>query len=185
MDDAQIIILYWARDMRAIDESQRKYGPFCTRLSENILSNHEDAEECVNDTWQRTWDTIPPQKPDSLRAYLARIVRNLSLDRWRAKRAQKRGEGLEQLLYELEDCVPASPSAEEAAENREITRCIDLWLSGLDRKDRTVFVRRYWYGQQVKELARHENCTPQRMAQRLYRLRQGLRKALEEEGIAV
>lgn len=185
MEDGQIVALYWARDVRAVDESQRKYGVFCTRLSENILSSREDAEECVSDTWLRAWNTIPPQKPESLRAYLGRIVRNLSLDRWRAGRAQKRGAGMEELLGELEECVPASPSAEEAAENREITRCIDQWLAGLDREDRTAFVRRYWYGQQVKELARQTGCTPQKLAQRLYRLRQGLRRALEQEGIVV
>ena len=128
---------------------------------------------------------MPPQRPNSLRAYLSRICRNLSLDRWRARRAQKRGEGLELLLSELEDCVPAAPSAEEAAESREITRCIDAWLVTLGQEERTLFLRRYWYGQSVKELARQTGCAPQKMTQKLYRLRQSLRRALEEEGIAV
>ena len=185
MDDQAIIALYWSRDQRALGESQQKYGPFCLRLSENILACREDAEECVNDTWQRAWDTMPPQRPGSLRAYLSRICRNLSLDRWRRRKAQKRGEGLEVLLEELEDCVPASPSAEEAAENREITRCVGVWLASLEREDRTVFLRRYWYGQQVKEIARQAGCTPQKMAQRLYRLRLSLREALEQEGIVI
>lgn len=185
MDDEQIIALYWARDQKALGESQRKYGPLCLRLSENILSSREDAEECVSDTWLRAWDTMPPQRPNSLRAYLSRICRNLSLDRWRARRAQKRGEGLELLLSELEDCVPAAPSAEEAAESREITRCIDAWLVTLGQEERTLFLRRYWYGQSVKELARQTGCAPQKMTQKLYRLRQSLRRALEEEGIAV
>ena len=185
MDDQAIIALYWSRNQQALDESQRKYGPHCLRLSENILASREDAEECVSDTWLRAWDTMPPQRPDSLRAYLSRICRNLSLDRWRARKAQKRGEGLEVLLEELEDCVPSSPSAEAAAESREITQCIDTWLSILELNDRTVFLRRYWYGQQVRELAKQEGCTPQKMAQRLYRLRQSLRKALEQEGIVI
>ena len=185
MEDEKIIALYWSRDQRALGESQRKYGPFCLRLSENILASREDAEECVSDTWLRAWDTMPPQRPGSLRAYLSRICRNLSLDRWRAKRAQKRGEGLEVLLEELEDCVPASPSAEAAAESREITRCIDQWLGTLEKEDRTAFLRRYWYGQLVKELAKQAGCAPQKMAQRLYRLRQSLRRALEEEGITI
>ncbi len=160
MEDGRIVELYWARDPRAVDESQRKYGLFCTRLSENILSTREDAEECVNDTWLRAWDTMPPQKPESLRAYLARIVRNLSLDRWRAKRAQKRGKGMDILLNELEDCVSASPSAEEESESREITRCIGRWLKGLEKEDRVLFLQRYWYGQQVKELARGAAARP-------------------------
>ncbi len=185
MDDQAIIALYWSRDQRALGESQQKYGPLCLRLSENILASREDAEECVSDTWLRAWDTMPPQRPDSLRAYLSRVCRNLSLDRWRARRAKKRGEGLEVLLEELEDCVPTSPSAEAAAESREITRCIDRWLETLEPEDRTAFLRRYWYGQQVKELARQAGRAPQKMAQRLYRLRQSLRRALEQEGIVV
>ena len=185
MDAQAIIALYWSRDQQALGESQRKYGPLCLRLSENILASREDAEECVSDTWLRAWDTMPPQRPDSLRAYLSRICRNLSLDRWRARRAQKRGEGMEVLLEELEDCVPAVPSAEAAAESREITRCIDRWLETLEPEDRTAFLRRYWYGQQVKELAKQEGRPPQKMTQRLYRLRQSLRQALEDEGIAI
>lgn len=185
MDDQAIIGLYWSRDQRALELSQRKYGPLCLRLSENILASREDAEECVSDTWLRAWDTMPPQRPESLRAYLARICRNLSLDRWRARRAKKRGEGLEVLLEELEDCIPASPSAEEVSEGREITRCIDRWLSELAQEDRTAFLRRYWYGQAVKDLARQDGCAPQKMTQRLYRLRQSLRKALEKEGITL
>ena len=185
MDDQTIIGLYWSRDQRALGESQQKYGPLCLRLSENILASREDAEECVSDTWLRAWDTMPPQRPDSLRAYLSRICRNLSLDRWRRRKAKKRGEGLEVLLEELEDCVPAVPSAEEAAEGREITRCIDTWLAGLEREDRTVFLCRYWYGQQVQEIARRAGCGPKKMAQRLYRLRQSLRGALEQEGIVI
>ena len=185
MEDGQIVELYWARNPQALDESQRKYGPLCFRLSENILASREDAEECVSDTWLRAWETMPPQRPNSLRAYLARIVRNLSLDRWRASRAQKRGEGMEILLGELEDCVPAAPSAEETAESREITRCIDRWLAMLGKEDRMIFVLRYWYGQQVRELAKQLGCAPQKVTQRLYRLRQGLRRALEQEGITI
>ena len=183
MDDQAIISLYWSRDQGAVTESQRKYGSLCLRLSENILASREDAEECVSDTWLRAWDTMPPQRPGSLRAYLSRICRNLSLDRWRARRARKRGEGLEVLLSELEDCVPASPSAEAAAESHEITRCIDTWLAGLEQTDRTVFLRRYWFGASVKELAAQEGCAAQKMTQRLYRLRQSLRNALEKEEI--
>lgn len=184
MEDRTIVALYWSRDQRALGESQKKYGPLCFRLSENILASREDAEECVSDTWLRAWDTMPPQRPESLRAYLARICRNLSLDRWRARRARKRGAGLEVLLEELEDCA-AAPSAEEVSESREIVRCIDRWLAGLPEDDRTAFLRRYWFGLSVKELARQEACAPQQMTQRLYRLRQGLRRTLEEEGIVL
>lgn len=184
MEDYAIIDLYWARDQRAISASDEKYGAQCRSLSCNLLSSWEDAEECVNDTWHRAWDTMPPQRPNSLRAYLAKIVRNLSIDRWRAKTARKRGEGLEALSAELEDCVPA-PSAEEETEARFVTACIDRWLDGLKREDRTIFVRRYWYGQRVDELARQFGCSSNRMAQRLFRLRASLRNTLEQEGIVV
>ena len=183
MEDTAIIGLYWARDERAIVASDDKYGTLCRRLSQNILNSREDAEECVNDTWQRAWDTMPPQRPGSLRAYLAKITRNLSIDRWRAQRTAKRDGGLGLLLVELEDCLPASPSAEELTEEREIARIIDRWLSGLSTADRKAFLRRYWYGQRVDEIAAQAECSPNSMAKRLGRLRDGLRRVLEEEGV--
>ena len=183
MEDSAIIELYWSRDQYAITASDEKYSALCRSLSQNILYNREDAEECVNDTWHRAWNTMPPQRPGSLRAYLAKIVRNLSIDRWRARKAQKRGEGLEVLLSELEDCVPASPSAEAETEARLVSDCIDRWLDTLSQTDRVAFVRRYWYGQRVDELAAQLGSTPKQMAQRLFRLRGSLRRALEKEGI--
>ena len=185
MEDGAIIALYWERDERAISASEEKYGPLCRSLSHNILSSWEDAEECVNDTWHRAWNTMPPQRPGSLRAYLARIVRNLSIDRWRAKRAQKRGEGMEVLLGELEDCVPACPSAEADWEAAAAAAAVDRWLDTLPREDRVIFVRRYWYGQRVDGLAAAFGSTPQKMSQRLFRLRGGLRRALEREGVVL
>ena len=185
MEDSAIIDLYWARDQYAISASDEKYGALCRNLSQNILSSREDAEECVNDTWHRAWDTMPPQRPGSLRAYLAKIVRNLSIDRWRARKAQKRGAGLEVLLSELEDCVPASPSAEAETEAGLVSDCIDRWLDSLPQMDRVAFVRRYWYGQRVDELAAQLGNPPKQMAQRLFRLRGSLRRALEKEGIVL
>lgn len=183
MEDSAIVALYWERSEKAIAASEEKYGTRCRGLSFRILESREDAEECVNDTWQRAWETMPPQRPESLGAYLMKIVRNLSLDRWRAKAAKKRG--LEVILEELEDCVPPSPSAETAAEEREIAQCVDRWLETLPPEDRAAFLGRYWYGFAVKELARRLEVSPGKMAGRLYRLRRGLRKALEEEGVAL
>ena len=183
MEDSAIVRLYWDRDQRAIPASEEKYGSRCRGVSYGILSSREDAEECVNDTWHRAWDTMPPQRPGCLRAYLCRLARGLSIDRWRARRAQKRGEGTEVLLSELEDCVPAAPSAEEVWEAREVAAAIDRWLDGLDRESRALFVRRYWYGDRVDELAARWGRTPNGTAQRLRRLRAGLRRALEREGV--
>ncbi len=185
MEDEAIIGLYWARDEGAIAASDEKYGRLCRKLSLDILDSREDAEECVNDTWRRAWDTIPPQRPGSLRAYLARIARNLSIDRWRSRRADKRGSGLEILLDELDDCLPAAPSAEEVTEAKETARAIDRWLDGLSPADRTAFLRRYWYGQPVGQVAIQAGCSPNTMTKRLSRLRDGLRKFLEQEGIIV
>lgn len=107
MEDAAIVALYWNRDEAAIAETQRKYGSYCQAIAQNILSSREDAEECVSDAWNAAWNAMPPQRPGSLSAFLGRIVRNLSISRWRRDRAQKRYAGLEVLLSELEDCLPA------------------------------------------------------------------------------
>lgn len=183
MNDKTIVELYWRRSGDAIAETSRKYGGYCYAIAYNLLSSARDAEECVNDTWQRAWDTMPPQRPGSLRAYLAKITRNLSIDRWRAKRAEKRGRGMDVLLEELEESLPAAPSAEELTEARETARTIERWLDTLSPADRTAFLRRYWYGQRVDRVAAQARCSPNSMAKRLGRLRDGLRRALEQEGI--
>ena len=183
MEDLAIIELYWARDQQAIAESDRKYGSFCGTLARNILVSTQDAEECVNDTWHRAWITMPPQRPNSLRAYLGRIVRNLAIDRWRRSKAQKRGEGLDVMLSELEGCLPGGTSPERELENREITLAIEGWLATLSREERAVFLRRYWHGTAVAELAQAWGCTPNRMSQRLLRLRTSLRRYLEEREV--
>ena len=185
MEDHQIIDLYWARDQRAIAASDEKYGGLCRTVSRNIVVSPEDAEECVNDTWHRAWITMPPQRPGSLRAYLCRIVRNLSIDCWRAKNRQKRDAGLEILLGELEDCLPDAGDPESLTEQKETAACIDRWLDGLSREDRLVFLRRYWYGDSVKALAALCRRSPNDMAQKLRRLRLQLKAALEKEGISL
>lgn len=185
MEDAAIVALYWNRDEAAIAETQRKYGAYCRSIAQNILSSREDAEECVSDTWHRAWNAIPPQRPDSLGAFLGRIVRNLSLSRWRREHAQKRYAGLDAMLSELEDCLPAPRGVEDVVEGRALTGCIEGWLEGLDREDRAVFLRRYWYGQEVRSLAKEWGVGPNQMAKRLQRLRKDLRRNLEQEGITV
>ena len=185
MEDGKIIDLYWARSQQAIAESEKKYGLYCHTIAQRILERREDAEECVNDTWHRAWNAMPPQRPGCLRAFFAALTRNLSLDRWRERRAEKRGGGLEVLLSELEDCLPAAGGVEEEVEAGELAWAIDRWLDGLDRPDRTAFLRRYWYGQRVDQVARQAGCSPNTMTKRLGRLRDSLRRALEQEEISV
>lgn len=183
MEDRQIIELYWNRDQRAIAESDEKYGVFCVSMARNILSSVQDAEECVNDTWYRAWDTIPPQRPSSLRAYFGRIVRNLSIDRWRRNRAKKRGDGIELMLSELEDCLPGGTTPQQELENRESVKVLEGWLDTLTREERAVFLRRYWYGTGVAELAAQWGCTPNRMSQRLFKLRRRLKIYLQKREV--
>lgn len=116
MDDTQIIDLYWDRDQGAITATAGKYGSFLHALSWNILRSHHDAEECVNDTYFRAWNAMPPERPGALRAWLGRITRNLSLDRWKAGRTQSRGAGMETLLGELDECI--SPTIGDRSRRR-------------------------------------------------------------------
>lgn len=183
MEDREIIDLYWARDEAAIPATQAKYGGYCHTIARNLLGRPQDAEECVNDTWLAAWNAMPPQRPNSLRAWLGRVVRNLSLVRWRRDHAGKRDIGLTVQLEELGDCLPAPQTVERVLEEQELTAAIDRWLEGLDRADRVLFLRRYWYGMALKDLANLEGQRRDRLAERMYRLRQSLKAALEEEGI--
>ena len=185
MDDKEIIGLYFARDEQAIRETDGKYGALCRGLAMNILQVFQDAEECVYDAYHRVWNSIPPQRPLNFRAFLAKIVRNLSISRWRKNAAQKRGGGrTEELLSELGECL-LSPDGDPAAETekRELTRSIDAWLSAQTEADRYLFLRRYWYGDPVQEIQRTMGRTG--CAQRLHRLRLSLRSWLEKEGFSI
>lgn len=185
MEDSQIIELYFARDEAAISETSKKYGSFCHTVAMNILSRHEDAEECVNDTYLRAWNAIPPQRPNFLRTWLGRIVRNLSLDRWHKCRAKKRYAGIELLMEELEECIPAPGSPEQELEAKELAEYIDRWLAGLGSRERVLFVRRYWNGEEIKKLAQEFGMTANQLTGQLYRLRAGLKVFLEKEGVAL
>ena len=184
MEDSDIIRLYHRRNEEAIAETDRKHGPFCRRLAGNILSSREDVEECVNDVWLAAWNGMPPDWPRSLPAWLGRITRNLCISRYRKNRAAMRDSGLEVLLSELEDCLPGE-DMERELERRELARLISSWLDGLNEEDRTLFLRRYWYGDAVKDLAAICGTTENRMARRMQRLRKSLRKVLEQEGAIV
>ena len=185
MEDAQIVDLYWARDERAIAETDRKYGAFCHAVAHNVLAVREDAEECVNDAYQKAWESIPPQRPLLLRAWLGKVVRNLALNLWNRNHALKRGGGADVLLSELEDCIPSPEGVVRALEDEELGRVISDWLRTLPRDDRALFVRRYWNGEALGDLAAAWHITPAKLAQRMYRLRRGLKAALEQEGIAI
>ncbi len=178
--DREIIELYFARDERAIAETERQYGRACLRISVGILSNYPDAEECVNDTYLKAWDTIPPTRPQSLGAYVCRIVRNLSIDRLRASRAGKRSRELTVSLSELEECIPVR---EDAA--GELCDVLSEFLRGIDERDRALFLGRYWYAIPVKALAAEWDMTPTAVSLRLGRTREKLKQYVTERGYTV
>ena len=183
MEDTAIIDLYWARDEAAVQESDRKYGAFCRTIALNIVYAREDAEECVNDTWLRAWNAMPPARPSPLRAFLGRITRNLSLDRYRAARAQKRGGGeMEYLLEELGQCVPGTDNVEGAFDAKETARIFSRFLDGLPPMQRQVFLRRYWFGDGVSDIAARFSMREGTVKSNLHRIREKLRLTLEQGG---
>ncbi len=185
MEDRQIVELYWQRSEKAISETDAKYGALCHRLALDLLGVHEDAEECVSDTYRTAWDSMPTQRPEKLRAWLCRVVRNISVDRWRKEHSRKRDRGLDVLLSELDDCVPAPGSVEATVEAAELACVIETWLRALPPEDRRLFLRRYFDSESVSTLAGAAGVTPGALAQRLYRLRLRLRAALEKEGVTL
>jgi RNA polymerase sigma-70 factor (ECF subfamily) len=183
MEDATIIDLYFQRNQQAITETAAKYGGYCSVVASNLLSCPEDTEEIVNDTWLAAWNDIPPSQPNCLRAYLGRLTRNLAVSRFRLFHTKKRYAGMEALLSELEDVVPGGKTPEEELENKELARILRDWVDSLGAEEGQLFVRRYWHGVPVKELAREAGITQNGMTQRLLRLRGNLRARLEQEGV--
>lgn len=185
MNDELIIALYFERNEKAIAETAQKYGPLCHRIAMNILLLHEDAEECVNDTYHKAWNSMPPERPCSLKAFLGRITRNLSISRYRANHAKKRYSSMEQLLSELNDCIPSPVTVEQEIESRRISEIISSWLDTLPVDDCALFVRRYWFGDALRTLAEECGRTPSQMSQHMLKLRRMLRAVLEKEGVTL
>lgn len=185
LTDERIMDLYFARNQEAIPATSEKYGPGCSRIARNILWDIRDVEESVNDTWLAAWNTIPPQRPNPLQTYLYRIVRNLATGRYHKNTAQKRNSSYDVALDELEDCLAARDGVEEHMDVQLLTELLNRFLAGLDRTNRVLFVRRYWYGDPVGELAKAARMQPNTVTVRLRRLREKLRQELEQEGIWV
>ena len=185
MEDTAIIVLYWQRDERAIEETDRKYGNYCYTVADNILMNREDSEECVSDTWLRAWNSIPPQRPGILRAFLAKITRNLAFDRYRARKAAKRGNGaMEMVLDELAECADNTErwNAEAAYEARELGEAIGSFVHSLPDRECSLFVRRYFFAEDISVIARRYKMTENNVTVSLSRTRKKLRKYLTEGG---
>lgn len=182
MDDKQIIRLFFERSEQAITELSQKYGDLCMKIARSILNDPQDAEECVNDAWLGAWNSIPPQSPDPLRAYICRIVRNHALKKYRANTALKRGNQFEVSLSELEDCIPDN-SLDEQLSAGELSAQINAFLAGLSRDDRVMFVKRYWFAETVSEIADGFGITESNASVRLSRIRRRLRKYLKSKEV--
>ena len=178
LQDHEIVALYHARDEQAIAHSQRQYGHYCHTVAMNILNSPPDAEECVNDTWVSAWNSMPPNRPDSLRAYLGKLVRHISLNRLKSLRREMRDIRLTVTFDELEDCIPAP----DETESRLICQWLDEYLGTLTDLDRRLFVGRYWYNYSVKRMARHYGLSANAATKRISRVREGLRAYLTERG---
>lgn len=182
MEDSRIISLFFERSEQAIRELDCKYGGAVRKTAANILDDRQDVEECVNDTYLKVWNSIPPHAPNPLAAYVCRISRNLAINRYHANHAGKRGTNYGLVLDEMEECIPSGVSVETELEAKELSAAINRFLSTLPPEDRFLFVRRYWYADSVADLAAVTNSKVSRISVRLFRLREKLRNKLVKEG---
>ncbi len=182
MEDKDIIALYESRSEHAIRETAEKYGVYCHIIAERILSDRLDAEECVNDTWLHTWNSIPPQKPHSLKLYVAKITRNLAFNRYKENTREKRGGGeICLVLEELAEVVCDANDIEEEIQNRELQKGIDRFLRAIAKRDAGIFLRRYFYAESCADIAKRYDIRESAVRVILSRTRQKLKYFLEKE----
>lgn len=186
MNDEQIIQLYFQRDEAAIEETRRQYGAYCAKIAMNILRDSQDSEECTNDTWFAAWRSIPPQRPSNLAAYLGKITRNLSINRYKMRSAEKRiSSECTVSLDELSECIPGGGAVEQDAQVGVIAGSISQFLRTQKPLDRRVFVCRYFYCDPIAEIAERFGISESRVKSLLFRMRARLKAHLEREGIPV
>ena len=186
MKDSEIIELYWNRNETAISESSSRYGGYCYSIAYNILRNKEDSDECLNDTWLKTWNAIPPQRPQKLSAFLGKITRNLSLDKWKARTAQKRGgDEITLIIDELEECIPATFSVEQAISDAELEKTINHFLHMLPERECNLFLSRYWHGNSLSIIANTFSMKENNVKASLFRTRKKLKEYLIKEDIFI
>ena len=180
MHDSEIVDLVFRRSEAAIEAVEKKYGALCYGVAWNLLHSQEDAAECVNDTWHGLWNAIPPQKPEKLGPYAARITRNLAMKRLAHRNAGKR-QAVTVSYEELNQCIPDGKTVEAALEGKELSRLLDAFLDTLGSQDRNLFLRRYWFFDSVRQLSRSFGMTESHVKVKLYRMRKALKHYLEQE----
>ena len=183
MRDEQIVELFLERSEQALTELMRKYDPAIRRIAANILGSARDIEECVNDTYLQVWRSIPPQQPRSLGAFACGVARNVSLNRYHANTAQKRNSSYDAALDELEETVPSLSRVETEYDAKELAAYLSRFLRSLPDDDRYLFLRRYWFGDPVRELAARLGKKPHAVSVRLFRIREKLEHDLKKEGM--
>lgn len=183
MVDQQIVELYCQRSESAIVETDIKYGRYCHTIANRILSNEEDSKECVNDTYLKAWESIPPHRPDPLSAFLGRITRNLALNRYKHDRAKQRApERVPLVLEELHECVPDPKTTDQLIDDLVLTDLLNRFLAALSIENRMIFMRRYWYLSPVKRIAMDYSLSESKVKMSLLRSRNKLKRMLEKEG---
>lgn len=183
MEDEKIVDLFWERSESAIIETAKKYGQYCKTIAINILGNSEDAKECENDAYHALWNTIPPNRPSVLKAYLGRILRNIAIDKYDYNTAQKRNSKFDLILSELEECIVSPANVELQYEQGEIAKRISEFLWTIDKENRIVFVRRYWYSDSISSIAAQFGMSESKVKSMLFRMRNRLKIYLEKEGV--
>ena len=183
IDDEKIIELFFERSERGIQELDRKYGKICHNLSYHIVGNRQDAEECVNDAYLCAWNAIPPVRPNPLLSYIAKIVRNISLKTYWGKEAAKRSSHYTIALEEIEACIAGPNTAEAEMEARELARIIEHFLDTLTPENRVIFMRRYWFADNYKDIAEFVGLSEKNVSVRLTRIRKKMKQYLTEREV--
>lgn len=185
MDDNKIIELYFNRNEKAIEETNKKYGKYCTAIAYNILQNNEDVDECINDTYLNVWNSIPPEKPNFFKLYIAKITRNIALHIYQKNNAKKRYKGVNLIVEELEECLPSDEKIEEGIEYAELVEYLNQFLYTLSDEKRRIFLDRYWYMKNIKDISINVGITEANIKVILHRLRCKLKEFLEERGASL
>lgn len=182
MEDQKIIDLYWQRDQLAILHTQQKYSGYCSRIAGNILYSREDCEECINDTWLRAWNSMPPERPGILSAFLGAITRNLSLDCYRRNHSKKRGSGETAYIFdEMRDCI-STDGPELHLDQLQMAESINHFLGKMEQESRIIFVRRYWYMDSIAGISKCFGMSESKVKSSLFRSRKKFRTHLIKEG---
>ena len=185
MEDNKIIELYWNRNEKAIIETQKKYGNYCNTIAYNILQNKEDSKEALNDTYLKVWNSIPNEKPNIFKLFLARIIRNISIHKYNNLKAKKRNSNMEIVLEELEECLPSTETIEAKTEYNELVNYLNTFLKQLPLQKRKIFLDRYWYLSSIKDISSKNKMKENNVKVMLFRLIKDLKDYLNERGVNI